>query len=107
MDNQVGINKDAIQKLCLEIQDYSDKVKIKLNQIGDKWYEAKPYFEGNGVVEFQNKFSKLEDSFETISNNILSYIDDFNTLISKYESLDTSLSKQVKINAENIESEER
>lgn len=103
MNNQTGINVESIKKLCLEIQDYSDKIKETLNQIGDAWYGVKPYFEGDGLKEFQSKFSTLENSFETISENISSYIDEFNALTSKYETFDVNLSRQIIVNAENVE----
>lgn len=101
MNDQTGINTEAIRKLCLEIQDYSDKIKNILNQIGDSWEEAKPYFDGAGKNEFNNKFSSLEDSFEVIYQNIASYIDDFNNLTSRYKEFDKELSTRININAEN------
>lgn len=103
MDNQTGINTEAIRKLCLDINDHSDKIKNILSQISDVWDDVKPYLVENGMIELENKFSSLKDSFDVIYENFTSYIDEFNNLSLRYERFDKDLSRQVKMNAENIE----
>lgn len=102
MEEQIGINTEAIRKLCLDIQDYSDKIKNTLTQISDVWNDAKPSFEGYEKDIFNKKFSDIENYFDIIYENFSSYIDELNLLVSKYKTFDKDLSIQVKINAKNI-----
>lgn len=103
MENQTGINVEAIRKLCLDINDYSDKIRNTLSQVSDTWDDVKPYIKDNGMIELENKYSSLKDSFDVIYNNFASYIDEFNSLTSKYERFDTDLSREVTKDAENLE----
>ena len=106
MDEIVGINTEAIRKLSLDIQDYSDKIKNTLNQISDVWNDAKLSFEGYEKDIFNKKMSDMENYFDIIYNNFNSYIDELNILVSKYKTFDQDLSIQVKINAKNTLEEE-
>ena len=71
-----GINTEKISALCLEIQDYADKIKNILNQIEDVVDNLEPNFQGDGTKEFKNKFENLKEYFPIIYENITSYIDD-------------------------------
>ena len=102
MNNRIVVNTEGIRKVCLEIQEYSDKIKNVLNQISDVWDEVKITFEGNEKLVFDKKFSDVAGYFDIIYKNFSSYIDEFNQLIFKYEAFDNDLSKQVNINTENI-----
>lgn len=95
-----GINTERISALCLEVQDYADKIKNVLSQIEDVYDNLEPHLQGDGVKEFKNKFETLKEYFPIIYDNITSYIDEFNTLSSKYSSNDEELSNKLKISAE-------
>lgn len=97
-----GINTDKISSLCLEIQDYADKIKNVLNQIEDVVDNLDTNFQGDGALEFKNKFLNLRDYYPIIYENITSYIDDFNTLVSKYKNNDIDVSNLVKKSTEKI-----
>lgn len=97
-----GINTEAIEKLCLDVQDYASKIKNTLSQIDDVVQNATTSFSGDGYSEFRNKFLVLKESFPVIYENISSYIDEFNILRSNYENLDVELSNKLQISAENV-----
>lgn len=97
-----GINTDKISSLCLEIQDYADKMKNVLNQIEDVVDNLDTSFQGDGALEFKNKFLNLKEYYPIIYENITSYIDEFNMLTSKYNNNDIDVSNLVKNNIKKI-----
>ena len=99
---KTGINTDKISGLCLEIQDYADKIKNVLNQIESVVDNLDTNFQGDGALEFKNKFLNLREYYPIIYENITSYIDEFNTLTLKYGINDIDVSNLIKNSAEKI-----
>lgn len=73
-----GIEENKINSLCLDIQNYSEKIRNSLNQMSDVMEELKKSFHGEISQEIFEKYEFLKLSYPTIEKNILSYIDEFN-----------------------------
>lgn len=90
-----GINQEGLHSLCLEIVDYKEKINTALQNITDSYQEATNYLTGGLKAELDSKYNNLKKSYPTIVSNIDSYIDEFNTLITKEVNFDLQVSQEV------------
>ena len=90
-----GVDSTAIHSLCSEILEYKEKIKNVLQNTSDSFEESKQYISGDLLSNFNMKYTELKSSYEVIVQNIDSYIDEYNALISTEELLDSELSSKI------------
>lgn len=90
-----GVDSNAIHSLCSEILEYKEKIRNILQNITDSFEESKKYISGDLFDDFDIKYMELKSSYKIIEQNIDSYIDEYNALLSSEELLDFELSNKI------------
>lgn len=93
-----AIDAKAINSLCLDIQALAEAIKKNLNDVNDLIDCSNSCYSGDTRSVFNDKKNNLMFSRENIINNGLSYIDDYNLVISRFKNVDVSLTLSNKIN---------
>ena len=75
-DKIIGINETRLEKLTLEIIDYADKINKIFNQLQLLLDETNKCFITSEGNEFRKKFQNQLYNYQTINQNILSYVGD-------------------------------
>ena len=104
-NNMAAINESEINKLIVEIIDYSSKIKTILNRVNDLVSETKSYYNCSSGSLLRSKYALFNDNYRIIVKNISSYSKDLNSLKRKFSSSLEDLSVQVKRDANNQASE--
>lgn len=104
-ENMAAINEAEINKLIVEIVDYSSKIKTILNKVNDLVLETKSYYTCSSGSLLRSKYALFNDNYSIVVRNISSYSKDLNALKRKFSSGLEDLSAQVKRDAANKASE--
>lgn len=75
-DRLNGIEEKKIDRLVLDIVDYTEKINSTLNQIDDVMSTIKDYYVCENATMFEKKFTTLRDNFAIVQKNLLSYSTD-------------------------------
>ena len=97
---KAGVNTDGITKLEVSISSSALKIKKSLDDIYDLIDDSSSYFGGDTKDDFLKKFNDVIGKRTRIKDNVLSYIDDYNKVVSKFKTLDASITFN-KIESEN------
>ena len=98
-----GVDSAAIHSLCIEILEYKEKIRNVLQNITDSFEESKKYISGDLFDDFDRKYTELKSSYKIIEQNIDSYIDEYNSLLSSEELLDFELSNKIIAGISNLD----
>lgn len=90
-----GINESGIDKLILDIYDYSDKIKTILNSLEDLIDSTKSCYDSPDGNEFRAKFSLEKDSINNLISNILSYTEDLTLVKKDFKNISLNATEQV------------
>lgn len=105
MEDLISINEEGIDKLFLDICDYSERINNILNQIDDLINYSANYFKSDSYNAVLNKYLELKISINNVKHNILSYSNDLITVKNKFRNNATDITLEVKKQANNIYSE--
>jgi len=98
INDKAMINALGMEKLSTEVLDYALRIKKSLDEIDDMIIESSDFFEGDTRDDFLVKFNDIISKKVRIKDNILAYADDYNTVISKFKTIDTSITfNEIKI----------
>lgn len=100
--NRVGINIDSIDKLILDIYNYSDKINKTLNQMSMIVDSTSTYYNSTIADEYRKNFNLISANFPTICKNINSYADDMIKLKNRFQAIDENLTTIIKQSMLNI-----
>ena len=84
-NNTIGINYLKIDKLILDIYDYSEKIQKTLDQISNIVDKTKDFYLCYEADCYRNKFSDFRQNFPVINKNIISYAEDLIRLKTNYQ----------------------
>jgi hypothetical protein len=98
LNNRAGISVSGISRLCVSINSSALKLKKSLDDIYDLIDDSSSYFSGDTRNDFVKKFNDVIIKRTMIKNNILSYVDDYNSVASKFKTMDSSITfNEIKI----------
>lgn len=100
LNAKASVNPSGISKLGVSINSSALKIKKSLDDIYDLIDDSSIYFGGDTRDDFLTKFNDVIGKRTRIKDNILSYVDDYNSVVSKFKTLDTSITFN-KIESEN------
>lgn len=103
MDKQTGINEEKLNKLILDIYDYSEKINNTLNSISDLVMKTKDYYNSKEAELYRKKYDDYKTNYVNIIKNINSYADDLLTLKRKYINFDVEMKNKVSLQMVNLE----
>lgn len=86
-----GIKADGIKDLCLNIQNYNENIKKALTRISDLVDDSSTYYSSESRSSVVQKCNSFKLSYDVIFENISTYIDDYNSAVSKFEEIDSSI----------------
>lgn len=91
ISGKAGISETGISKLCVSINSYALKLKKSLDEIDDLVEDSKSYFAGELSDVFTIKLNSIMNYKTQVKDNVLSYVDDYNTVVSKFKTIDNSI----------------
>ena len=91
IDAVAGINEEELNSLSLEIIDRKDRISEILEKINACMGRLEDYYQGPPYDKIMQYYEELSSSFSTIKENIKSYSDDLQTLITKMHENDRYL----------------
>lgn len=87
-ENVIGINDELLKKLILEIYEYRDKVSKLLEDAEILVDSTNSFYNSNDGVNFRNKFKTFSANFPTFLENIRSYGEDLEYVLSTFKKND-------------------
>ena len=103
MARVIGLNEDAIDNVIMDIYDYADSFKEKINAIDSLISSSSAFYKDESASEYVNKFKSLSDTFSCYSENIISYAEDLIKLKSSIRSKDEAISDEINRASRNLE----
>ena len=97
------INDDELNRLCLEIDKYSDDIATIFSKIDSEIDSLNDYYKSDSTNEIISYYNELRKNYGTIKYNINSYADDLIALSTKIKSGIKDISLQTKSDTEDIE----
>ena len=91
LNNKAGISSSGISRLCISISSSALRVKKNLDEINNLIDDSSFYFNGDTRDDFIKKFKDIIVRKKRINDNILSYVDDYNSVVKKFSNLDSSI----------------
>lgn len=91
IDAVAGINEEELNSLSLEIIDRKDRISEILEKINACMGRLEDCYQGPPYDKIMQYYEELSSSFPTIKDNIKSYSDDLQTLITKMHENDQYL----------------
>lgn len=76
MEDLISINEEGLDKLAIDIYDYSERINNIFNQIDDLMFQSKTCFDCYVCDEIYEKYSELKASIDNVKTNISSYSTD-------------------------------
>ena len=76
MEDLISINEEGLDKLALNIYDYSERINNIFNQIDDLMVQSKEYFDCQVNNDIYIKYQNIKDSIKNVKLNISSYSSD-------------------------------
>ena len=104
MEDLISVNEEAIDKLVLDLYDYSERINNVLNQINDLVNYSSTYFKGQISNDIVGKYNSLKISLENFKRNIYSYSSDLVKVKNQFRNRASDLTLEVKRQASNIQS---
>lgn len=85
------IDEARIKTLCIEIQGYVENIKKSLERVSDLVDDSQSFYQDDTRNVFVSKSNDFRMCHNIILNNMMSYIDDYNYVLSKYRSNDSMM----------------
>ena len=104
MEDLITINEEALNKLVLDLYDYSERVNSILNQISDLVNYSSTYFEGQQSDDIIKKYNSLLETLENLKYNISDYSSDLIKVKNKFKNTSSDLTIEVNRQTSNIQS---
>jgi uncharacterized protein YukE len=82
--NVSGISVTGIDRLILDLYDYSEKCNMLCNEIREMISSTKNYYNTEDGNEFRKKYENYNLGTEKLNKNILSIVSDLNKVKSNY-----------------------
>ena len=95
MQSYAAIDDEKIKGLCLELQNYVDRMKKIFNDMDSVVDQSKQDWVGANAIEFYGKYDEVQKYYPTIVENMKSYVDEFYSVIQNYQKIDQELSTQL------------
>lgn len=92
MNRVVAINEDGINKLILDINDFTIKMKKIFDEVETIVDGTCSYYECNCATKYRNNFNDFKLNFPIMVNNLLTYKKDMQNLKSKFSKEESVLS---------------
>ena len=86
MNDVIGIDKERLKTIIINIYEYRDKINTILNDAQYLIEETKQYYKSEDGDYLRKKFSQFYDNKLIILENIKSYCNDLEQVISDFES---------------------
>ncbi|MBR2753875.1 hypothetical protein IKD82_01800 [Candidatus Saccharibacteria bacterium] len=86
-----GIHEENLNTLALEVIDYADQISGLFSQISACVEKLPDALQGPSGKTLMDRYQALKSSYPTIKDNIISYSEDFTTLIQKMKEDDKYL----------------
>jgi len=84
-----GISETGIDRLILDLYDYSDKCNKLSNEIRDLIDSSKSFYITNDGDRFRKNFNKFYNGTEKLNKNILTIVSDLNNVKVNYKKRDS------------------
>lgn len=104
MEDLISINEESMDRLVLNLCDYSERINNILNQINDLMNYSSNYFKGQQSNEIIKKYNNLQTSIVNIKYNISSYSSDLIKVKNKFRNTASNISRDVRRQTSNIQS---
>ena len=96
--SKAGVDSAGISKLCVDINYFALKLKKSLDDVCDLVDDYSVYFNGDTSDDFTSKINNILVKQTMIKDNILSYVDDYNSVVSKFKTQELSITfNEIKI----------
>jgi len=105
LEDLISINEEAIDKLVLNLYDYSERINNILNQINDLMNYSSTYFKGQQSNEIIKKYNDLQTSIVNVKQNISSYPADLIKVKNRFRNTASNISMNVRRQTSNIQSD--
>ena len=105
MDN--GINIDLIDKLIIDIIEYSDDISKIFNDIDIQVSETLNFMPDDLKKHFNECYSDMSDNYQIVNANILSYSTDYAKVKDAYVTRGINIVKQINNNASDVKLKEK
>ena len=105
MDN--GINIDLIDKLIIDIIEYSDDISKIFNDIDIQVSETLNFVPDDLKKHFNECYSDMSDNYQIVNANILSYSTDYAKVKDAYVTRGINIVKQINNNASDVKLKEK
>lgn len=102
--NEVGINLDSVNKLILDIYNYTERINKTLNQISDVVEQTQTFYKGVEADNYRNKFKNFEMNFKVVNKNMISYAEDLIKLKNRYQNMSDEMTQKINKATGKIES---
>lgn len=100
MDN--GINIDLIDKLIIDIIEYSDDISKIFNDIDIQVSETLNFVPDDLKKHFNECYSDMSDNYQIVNANILSYSTDYAKVKDAYVTRGINIVKQINNNTSDV-----
>lgn len=104
MPDLISINEEGIDKLVLDILDYSERINSILNEINDLIISSSNYFSCNTNTNIVNKYLKLQNDINNLKYNIKSYSSDFLKVKKRFRQTASVIADEVRKQTSNMQS---
>lgn len=95
MQNESGINEEKLNKLILDIYNYSEKINKTLNQISEVVDKTKKIYSSKEADLYRSKYENFRVNYVNVIKNINRYAEDLILVKQKYSNFDINASKRV------------
>ena len=104
MEDLILINEEGLDKLALNIYDYSERINNIFNQIDDLMIQSKEYFDCQLNNDIYLKYQGIRESIKNIKLNISSYSTDLIKVKTVFRNNAQVISGDIKKQISNIQS---
>lgn len=86
----IGINEQQIRAITNKLTSNIEKLESKFNQIDAIIHDISPYYKADSNILFRKKYDNLRLNYDIVRKNLLSYVDDLNSLIISYKKMEAN-----------------
>ncbi len=84
-ENWNGINTEGVEKIMVDILDYTERANKILNNISVIVADTSTCFDCESGANFRNQFELIKSGFTTFNKNFLSYNTDLMRVVQNYQ----------------------
>lgn len=98
----VAINENEINRLILDINDFTIKMKKIFNEMESIVDGTRSYYDCNCATRYRNSFNVFKQNFPIMANNLLTYKKDMQNLKFKFSKQEGVLSENLREVTKNV-----